>query len=119
MNRTILTGRLIRDPELRTLASGRTVAQFTLGAGEPGQTEYVSIVAWDQLAEAAAQLLGRRTLVAVEGRLQTRQWDDDRGVRHWKTEIVASSVELLTDRHRRQLAEPAKAAASGLPGATP
>ncbi len=49
---------------------------------------------WDRLAEICGQYLGKGQLVALEGRLQTRQWEDDHKLRHWKTEVVAASVEL-------------------------
>ncbi|HEX7225488.1 MAG TPA: single-stranded DNA-binding protein [Candidatus Limnocylindria bacterium] len=78
----MLVGRLTRDPELRSLPSGKHVATFTVatnefrgGAGE--RTEYHPCVAWDRLAEICGQFLSKGQLVDVEGRLQTRQWDDD------------------------------------------
>ena len=56
---------------------------------------------WDRLAEICAQYLGKGQLVAIEGRLQTRQWEDERKLRHWKTEIVAAQVEMLSGRKRK------------------
>ena len=104
MNRVLLTGRLTRDPELRTLASGKLVTSFTVATTDfrsgAESAEYHSIVAWDRLAEIAGNFLGRGQLVAVEGRLQTRQWDDDRGVRRWKTEVVADRIEMLSGRRK-------------------
>lgn len=67
---------------------------------------------WDRLAEICATYLGKGQQVAVEGRIQTRTWDDDRGTRHWKTEIVASSVEMLSGRRRKDYE--AEAAADSL-----
>jgi single stranded DNA-binding protein len=55
----------------------------------------------DRLAQVCGQYLGKGQQVAIEGRLQTRQWDDDRGTRHWKTEVVATSVEMLSGRRKR------------------
>ncbi|HEY8167932.1 MAG TPA: single-stranded DNA-binding protein [Candidatus Limnocylindrales bacterium] len=108
MNRVLLTGRLTRDPELRTLASGKTVTQFSLATndyrGGKELSEFHSIVTWDRLAEICGQYLGKGQLVALEGRLQTRQWEDDKKVRHWKTEIVASSVEMLSGRRKKDYA---------------
>lgn len=105
MNRVLLTGRLTRDPEMRTLASGKTVTQFSLATNDyrAGQekSEYHSVVTWDRLAEIAGQYLGKGQQIALEGRLQTRSWDDDRGGRHWKTEIVASHVEMLSGRRKK------------------
>jgi single-strand DNA-binding protein len=56
---------------------------------------------WDRLAEIAGTYLGKGQQVAIEGRLQTRSWDDDRGQRHWKTEIVAAHVEMLSGRRKK------------------
>ncbi len=110
INRVVLTGNLTRDPELRSLPSGKAVANFVVatnefrgdGAGE--RTEYHNVVAWDRLAEICGQYLGKGQLVAIEGRLQTRQWEDDKKLRHWKTEVVASSVEMLSGRRKKDYA---------------
>jgi single-strand DNA-binding protein len=117
VNRVLLTGRLTRDPETRSLASGKTVTQFSLAtndyrSGGKEKAEYHSIVTWDRLAEICGQYLGKGQQVAIEGRVQTRQWADDRGARHWKTEIVASSVEMLGGRRKKDY--DAEAAAEAL-----
>jgi single-strand DNA-binding protein len=116
MNRVLLTGRLTRDPELRTLASGKTVTQFSLATndyrGGKEYSEYHSVVTWDRLAEICGQYLGKGQLVALEGRLQTRQWEDDKKLRHWKTEVVAASVEMLSGRRKKDYA--AESAAEAL-----
>lgn len=106
MNRVLITGRLTRDPELRVLASGKSVCQFSVATNEYAgngkeKAEYHSIVAWDKLADICGRYLGKGQQVAVEGRIQTRTWDDDRGQRHWKTEIVAAQVELLSGRRKK------------------
>ena len=67
---------------------------------------------WDRLAEVCGRYLGKGQQVAIEGRLQTRTWDDDKGLRHWKTEIVANSVEMLSGRKKKDYA--AESAADGL-----
>ncbi|MGZ8515205.1 MAG: single-stranded DNA-binding protein, partial [Candidatus Limnocylindrales bacterium] len=102
----LLTGRLTRDPEMRGLASGKNVTTFTVASNEflgggKEKAEYHSVVTWDRLAEIAGRYLGKGQQVAIEGRLQTRSWDDERGVRHWKTEIVASHVEMLSGRRKK------------------
>ena len=118
MNRVLLTGRLTRDPELRTLASGKTVTQFSLATndyrGGKELSEFHSVVTWDRLAEICGQYLGKGQLVALEGRIQTRQWEDDKKQRHWKTEIVASSVEMLSGRRKKDYAAESAAEAMGL-----
>jgi len=117
VNKVLLTGRLTRDPEMRSLASGKTVTQFGVATNEyrtNGQekSEYHNVVTWDRLAEICGQYLGKGQQVAVEGRLQTRSWDDDRGLRHWKTEVVASHVEMLSGRRKKDYE--AEAAAEAL-----
>ena len=106
MNKVLLTGRLTRDPEMRSLASGKNVSTFTVASNEfigggKEKSEYHSVVAWDRLAEIAGRYLGKGQQVAIEGRLQTRSWDDDKGARHWKTEVVASHVEMLSGRRKK------------------
>jgi single-strand DNA-binding protein len=123
MNKVMLVGRLTRDPELRTLPSGKHVTTFTVatneyrGANAGERTEYHAIVAWDRLAEICGQFLGKGQLVDLEGRLQTRQWDDDAGKRHWKTEVVVNQLEMLSGRGKKEYAKEAQAAADE--GATP
>src|SRR3954454_12935646 len=116
MNRVLLTGRLTRDPEMRSLASHKTVTNFSVETNDyqRGQekAENHTVVTWDRLAEICAQYLGKGQLVAVEGRIQTRQWEDDRKIRHWKTEIVAASVEMLSGRRKKDYA--AESAAEAL-----
>ena len=106
MNKVFLTGRLTRDPEMRSLASGKNVTTFTVASNEflgggREKAEYSNVVTWDRLAEIAGTYLGKGQQVAIEGRLQTRSWDDDRGQRHWKTEVVASHVEMLSGRRKK------------------
>jgi len=115
MNRVLLTGRLTRDPELRTTASGKSVATFSLAThqyvGGKELSEFHSVVAWDRLADTCGKYLGKGQQVAIEGRIATRTWDDDKGARHWKTEIVASSVEMLSRARRKDHAAETAAAA--------
>jgi single-strand DNA-binding protein len=109
VNKVLLTGRLTRDPEMRALASGKNVTQFSVATNEYAghgkeRAEYHNIVTWDKLAEICARYLGKGQQVSVEGRIQTRSWDDERGLRHWKTEVVASSVEMLSGRRKKDYA---------------
>jgi len=106
VNKVLLTGRLTRDPETRQLASGKTLTSFNVATNEyRGQgeerAEYHSVVTWDRLAEVCGQYLAKGSQVAIDGRVQTRQWEDDRGIRHWKTEIVAGHVEMLSGRRKK------------------
>jgi single-strand DNA-binding protein len=124
MNKVLLTGRLTRDPELRALASGKSVTTFAVATNEyvgngKEKAEFHSVVAWDRLADICASYLGKGSLVAVEGRLQTRQWDDDAGKRHWKTEVVAMAVEMLSGRRKKDYAADALAGQANAPGVQP
>ena len=116
MNRVLIAGRLTRDPEMRKLASGKTVTTFAVATNDyragSEKAEYHNVVTWDRLAEICGQYLGKGQLVAIEGRIQTRQWEDDAKVRHWKTEIVAASVEMLAGKRKRDYA--AESAANAL-----
>jgi single-strand DNA-binding protein len=107
VNKVILVGRLGRDPETRFTASGQQVCNFTLATDETfkdragerqKRTEWHRIVIWGRLAEIAQQYLKRGTLVYLEGRLQTRQWDDRSGNKRSTTEIVANTMRMLSPR---------------------
>jgi single-strand DNA-binding protein len=117
VNKVLLAGRLTRDPEMRALASGKHVTQFSVATTEYAgngkeRPEYHNIVTWDRLAEICGRYLGKGQQVAIEGRIQTRTWDDEKGLRHWKTEIVAQSVEMLSGRKKKDYA--AETATDGL-----
>jgi single-strand DNA-binding protein len=120
VNKVLLAGRLTRDPEMRALASGKHVTQFSVATTEYAgngkeRGEFHNVVTWDRLAEVCGRYLGKGQQVAIEGRLQTRTWDDDKGLRHWKTEIVASMVEMLSGRKKKDYA--AESAADGIEAA--
>ncbi len=102
VNKVMLLGNIGRDPELRVTGSGKSVATFTLATSERGKveggeqrTEWHRIVVWDRLAEQCNQYLSKGRQVYVEGRLQTRQWEDRNGQRRQTTEIVANQVQFL------------------------
>lgn len=107
VNKVILVGRLGRDPESRYTASGQQVCNFTLATDETykdragerqKRTEWHRIVMWGRLAEIAQQYLKRGSLVYLEGRLQTRQWDDRSGNKRTTTEINANVMKMLGSR---------------------
>jgi single-strand DNA-binding protein len=109
MNKVLIAGRLTRDPEMRALASGKHVTQFSVATSEYAgngkeRAEFHNVVTWDRLAEVCGRYLGKGQQVAIEGRLQTRTWDDEKGLRHWKTEIVATAVEMLSGRKKKDYA---------------
>ena len=105
LNRVILIGRLTRDPELRYTASGTAVATFTLAvdrsrpnAQGEREADFIPIVVWQKQAENVANYLGKGSLVAVDGRMQVRNYDGKDGVRRWVTEVVAENVRFLDRR---------------------
>lgn len=104
VNKVILIGRLGRDPEMRYTSSGTAVVNFSLATNhfmkdQDGnnneQTEWHNVVAFGRVAEVAGEYLSKGRLVYVEGRLQTRSWDDQNGQKRYKTEIVCSNLQLL------------------------
>ena len=107
LNKVMLIGNLGRDPEMRYTPSGRPVTTFTLATtrswksseGEQhSETEWFSIVAWGNLAEICKQYLLKGQQIYIEGRLQTRRWDDNEGIKHVNVEIVANEMMMLGDR---------------------
>jgi single-strand DNA-binding protein len=107
VNKVILVGRLGRDPETRYTSSGQAVCNFTLATDETykdragerqKRTEWHRIVVWAKQAEIAQQYLRKGSLVYLEGRIQTRQWDDREGQKRTTTEIVATNFRMLGGR---------------------
>jgi single-strand DNA-binding protein len=107
LNKVMIIGRLGRDPEMRYTPSGRPVTTFTIATSRTWntsdgerrtETEWFNIVAWGSLAEICKQYLTKGQQVYVEGRMQTRQWEDQEGARHSSTEIVANEMIMLGDR---------------------
>jgi single-strand DNA-binding protein len=102
LNKVILIGRLVADPQLRYTQSGIAVTNFTLAVDRPfmsqggeREADFIDIVTWRKLAEVCANHLNKGRLVAVEGRLQIRSYDDQNGVRRKAAEIVADNVRFL------------------------
>ena len=107
MNKAILIGRLTRDPELRYTSSNRAVCQFSIAIDRPftnqstGQREadFINIVAWDKTAENIGKFMTKGRLIAVEGRIQTRNYDNNEGKKVYVTEVIASNVQFLESRN--------------------
>lgn len=108
INKVILIGNLGADPEIRYTQSGSQVATFNLATterwkGQDGQmqeqTEWHRIVAWSKLAEICGQYLHKGSRVYIEGRLQTRKWQDQSGADRYTTEIVAREMKMLSPRN--------------------
>jgi len=107
LNKVLIIGRLGRDPEMRYTPSGRPVTTFSVATsrtwntsegGRRTETEWFNVVAWSNLAEICKQHLSKGRLVYIEGRLQTRHWEDPDGNKHSSTEIVANEMIMLDDR---------------------
>jgi single-strand DNA-binding protein len=120
VNKVILIGRLGRDPETRYTSSGQAVCNFTLATDESfkdragerqKRTEWHRIVMWGKLAEISQQYLKKGTMIYIEGRLQTRQWDDRSGNKRTTTEIVANVMRMLSPRGEAPAAVPPEAEA--------
>ena len=106
MNRVILIGRLTRDPELRNTASGLAVCQITVAVnrrpsqnGAGPEADFISVNVWDKQAENVAKYLKKGSQVAVEGRIQTRNYENNEGRRVYVTEVVASNVQFLESKN--------------------
>ena len=107
LNKVMVIGHLGRDPEMRYTPSGRPVTSFSIASnrswktsdGEKrSETEWFNVVAWGSLAEICNQYLKKGQQVYIEGRLQTRKWEDDGGNQHSKTEIIAREMIMLGNR---------------------
>jgi single-strand DNA-binding protein len=133
LNKVLLIGRLTRDPELRYTPSGTAVCNLALATNRYRQdqsgerreyTDYHDVVVWNQgnrkLAELCAQYLQKGRLVYVEGRMQTRSWDDAQsGQKRYKTEVNANDVQFLDSRQDGAGGGEAVAAGAGAPAAAP
>lgn len=108
VNKVILIGNLGRDPEVRTTPGGQPVAKFSIATSQRwknkqnGQmeekTDWHNIVAWGRLAELCRDYLSKGRPVYIEGRLQTRSWDDKDGKKQYTTEVVAETLQFLGGR---------------------
>jgi single-strand DNA-binding protein len=104
LNKVIIIGNMASDPELRSTPSGQSVCNFRIATNriwkdrntnqQQKETEFHTIVAWGRLAEIASQFLTKGGLAMIEGRLRTRSWQDQTGVKKFRTEIVAERLQL-------------------------
>jgi len=104
MNKAIISGNLTRDPELKNTPNGATVANFSIATNEKwkdqsGQmqekVEFHNIVAWKKTAEICGQYLKKGSKVLLEGKIETRSWENQEGKKIYRTEIIANNVEFL------------------------
>jgi len=103
LNKAFVLGNLTRDPERRALPSGQAVCNFSIATNrfytsQDGQkqqeAEFHNIVAFGKLAETASQYLKKGSMVLIEGRIKTRNWQDAAGIKHYKTEVIAERLQL-------------------------
>ena len=110
LNKVMIIGHLGKDPEMRYTPSGKPVTSFSLATsrswktsdGEKREeTEWFNVVAWDSLAEICNLYLSKGQQIYIEGRLQTRKWDDDDGNNRTAVEVVAKEMVMLGDRKKK------------------
>ena len=105
INRVVLVGRLTKDPELRKTQSGTSVVSYTIAVNRRSQTpgqpdaDFISCVAWNKTAELMAQYLHKGSLIGVEGRIQTRNYENQQGQRVYVTEVVTDNVQFLEPKN--------------------
>ena len=112
INRVVLVGRLTRDPDLRYTPNGNAVVSFTLAVnrtfknsqGEQ-EADFINCQAWRTTAENVAQYLRKGSLAGIEGRIQTRSYENDEGRRVYVTEVIADSVQFLEPKKQDQETE--------------
>lgn len=105
LNRVILMGRITHDVELKTLSSGVSVASFTVAVdrnytpkGQEKQTDFINCVAWRQTAEFIGKYFGKGSMIAVEGTLQTRKYQDKTGANRTATEVVVDNASFTGEK---------------------
>jgi single-strand DNA-binding protein len=115
LNKVMIIGRLGRDPEMRYTPSGRPVTHFSVAVNRTWNTsegerrtdtEWFNVVAWGNLAEICKQFLKKGHQVYIEGRLQSRSWEDSEGNKRSSTEVVANEMIMLEERRENQESNP-------------
>ena len=124
LNKVLLIGNLGKDPEVRYTTSGTAVASFSLATSEKfknkggeweERTEWHNVTLWDRLAEIAGEYLGKGKTVYIEGRLQTRKWQDKEGKDRYTTEIVGEKMQMLSKKDTGRDSDPEPTASSNRP----
>lgn len=126
LNKVQIIGHLGKEPEMRYTPSGKPVTTFSVAVSRSwnsadgerhSETEWFNVVAWGNLAEICKQYLTKGQQVYIEGRLQTRRWDDKEGVKHTSVEVVANEMMMLGDRKDHNSTQ--SSSESGTPENTP
>lgn len=114
LNKAMLIGNLTRDPVLKETANGGTVCTFGLATNSnwkdkdgnsQERTEFHNVVAWGKLGEICANLLTKGVFVYIEGEMRTRNWVDEAGVKHYRTEVKAQDMKILQKGNREEHSE--------------
>ena len=121
MNKVILMGRLTKEPEVRyTQTSNTLVASFTLAVnrrfvkqGEERQADFINIIAWSKIGEFCSKYFSKGQQVGIIGRLQTRNWEDDQGQKHYITEVIAEEAYFAECKRNSNTSSDPFAASSG------
>ena len=108
INRVVLVGRLTKEPELRTTPSGAKVCQYTLAVNRTRKAEgqqdadFINCVSWNKTAELMNHYLSKGALIGIEGRIQTRSYDNQQGQKVYVTEVITDSVQFLESKPKAQ-----------------
>ena len=126
MNKVILFGRLTKDPDLRSTASGIPVCSFTVACdrryqkqGEERQADFINCIVWQKSAESIAQYFKKGHRIALEGSIQTRSWTDNEGKTRYSTEVVVDQWEFAQSKSEGGAVGQAVPAAAHFPNSTP
>ena len=109
LNRVALVGRLTRDPELRRTGSGKAVTSFNLAVernfkSDEQEADFINCVCWGKVAENTERYCSKGSMVSVDGRIQTRNYENNQGQKVYVTEVIADSVQFINTRKENQTA---------------
>lgn len=104
LNRALLVGRLTRDPELRRTGSGKAVTSFNLAVernfkSDDQEADFINCVCWGKIAENTERYCSKGSMVSVDGRIQTRNYENNQGQKVYVTEVIADSVQFISTRN--------------------
>lgn len=104
LNRALLVGRLSRDPELRRTSSGKAVTSFNLAVernfkSDDQEADFINCVCWGKIAENTERYCSKGSMVSVDGRIQTRNYENNQGQKVYVTEVIADSVQFISTRN--------------------
>lgn len=109
MNKVFLIGRLTKSPELKTTMNGSSICSFTLAVprkyaskGEERKTDFINCTAWRGTAEFISKYFDKGQMMAVEGRIETRSWEDNDGIRRYATDVIVEDVEFVGGKKEQE-----------------